>query len=123
MATGLVRALDQLPKKTVTGPVMQLTGMTDRCPVSRLSGQDDLAGLVNLRLAGGHGLQDGANLVGVDAPHAGVTQLTGGLLGCRANGVGVLEFGDHAVRGHFAMGVAGARNLELGSINKTKLIR
>jgi hypothetical protein len=72
----LVRALNQLPEKTVTGPVMQLTGVADGRPVGRLRRQDDLAGLVDLRLAGGHGLQDGANLVGVDAPHAGVTQLS-----------------------------------------------
>ena len=36
-------------------------------------------------------------------------------MGGEANGIGVLEFGDHAVRRHFAMGVAGARNFELGA--------
>jgi hypothetical protein len=29
MAASSVRTLDQLPKKAVTGPVMQLTGMAD----------------------------------------------------------------------------------------------
>ena len=94
---------------------MQLACMADGGPLRLLGGQDDLAGLVHLRLAGGHGLQDRAYLVGVNAPHAGVTELACGFLCGQANGFGAFEFSDHTVRRHFAVGVTSAGDFQLGA--------
>ena len=114
-----MRPLDDLPVVTVAGAVVQARFLAvlvaDGRPLDGLGRGDDGDGLVDLGRARREGLDDGADLVGVDAPHAGVAQQCAGPLGGALQRVEVLELGHDAVRRRLGAGMAGGGYLELGA--------
>ena len=89
--------------------------VADRRPPGRLGCGDDGDGLVDFGSARRKGLDDGADLVGVDAPHAGVAQQRAGALGRAFQRTGVLELGHHAVRRCLGVRVARRGDFQLGA--------
>jgi hypothetical protein len=71
---GAVRALQHLPEVAVAGAVVQRVVVADRRPVRGLRGLQDLDRLVDLGHRGREGVDDGADLRRVDAPHARVAE-------------------------------------------------
>jgi hypothetical protein len=110
-----VRALQQLPEVAVAGAVVQHVVVADRRPLRGLRGLQDLDRLVDLGDGGREGVDDGADLRRVDAPHPRVAEAARGDAGRLLQRRGVLELGNHAVRRHFALGVAGGGDLQLGA--------
>src|SRR3982751_5196003 len=95
---GLVRTLQDLPEIAVARAIVQLAFKADGGPVGASRGGDDVGGVFNLALARREGLQDGTNLVRVDAPHPGVAQFESGMACGGGHGFSVIEFRDNTVR-------------------------
>ena len=87
-------------------------GIAMTSPVGRSAGRP----VAREHLVGGReGVDDGLDLVRVDAPHARVAQLARGAVRGRRQAFAVAELGDHAVRRRLAVGVGGGRHLQLGA--------
>ena len=68
--TGLVGTLDHLPVVAVTGPVVQLIVVSNRRPISQGRRFNDGAGSLDVALLRCKGIQNGADLPRMNAPHA-----------------------------------------------------
>src|SRR5512139_890725 len=72
---GDVGAFEQFPVVTVGSAVVQFAGVLDRPPDTVLGGDENFGGSLNFGKVGPHRLDDGDDLVRVDAPHAQVAEL------------------------------------------------
>ena len=97
-----VGALDHLPEVAVAGAVVQVSRWRIGAHCALLARRSRISdGRVDLGRASGERLDDGADLVGVDLPHARVAELAAGVAAAwRARRSP--ELGDHAVRRHLA---------------------
>ena len=108
-------ALKHLPVIAVTGAIVQLAVETDRRPLRLVGSRNQFGGKLNLGLLWRESRQNGSNLIRVNAPHAGVAQLAAGPHRSALHGGQVTEFGDDAMRRHFAIGVASRGDFKLGT--------
>ena len=94
---------------------MQCARMTYRAPLRVLCGAEYACGCADFVEIGAHGFEDGADLAGVDAPHAQKTEILAGAPCVIAYGVDVIEFGGYVVSGNGAVGQGGGNDFSLGA--------
>ena len=110
----LLWARSRLPVTIGAGAVMPCA--SKRWEPNQISGSSYYFGSnFNVILPRRKGLQDGADLRRMDAPHAGVSQLTRCPGSSVLHGGGIRKLGDHAVRRHLAVGMTGRSDLQLGT--------
>ena len=94
---------------------MQLGLVLDRSPVGVLRGNEDARRFVDLGEVGAHGLDDGLDLAGMNAPHAQVAEFEAAAAGVLAHHVKVLDLGGDVVRRHDAVSQRSGSDLGLGA--------
>ncbi len=95
--------------------------MLDRPPVGILRGGKNFGGLLNFGKVGAHGLDDGANLVRVDAPHPQEAKFLPGTAGIFAHHVGIADFDADVVCRDDATAQGGGGNFAFGAYHQRVL--
>src|SRR5690606_36264364 len=97
----------------VTGPVMQLSFVLYRSPVNLAGCMQDLYRCLYLFMRRRECLNDGLDLAGMYAPHAGITEFMPGTCRISGNHAGIANLGSDIVRRHLAMGMTGGSDFQL----------
>ena len=113
----LMSPLQHVPVISKTRAVMQFATPRQGCPCGSMGCTDDLTGLLNFTVDRCKSPEYWPDLVWVDTPHSGKTKLSAGPPGRKLHRSAVFEFGNNTMRRNFTCGVAGRRNIELGSNN------